>query len=79
MNFVMCTYKQFYSTETAIVQVHTDIKLNFYNSIGKFTAAFATIDHDIPIRRLSSCATYMAQHWASFLHTWLIDDSKPLI
>ena len=53
-------YKQFHSTETALLKVHNDINLNIDN--GKVTAltlfdlsaAFDTIDHNILITRLST-------------------------
>ena len=53
-------YKQFHSTETALLKVHNDINLNIDN--GKFnaltlldlSAAFDTIDHIILITRLST-------------------------
>ena len=59
-NASQSAYKQFHSTETALLKVHNDINLNIDN--GKVTAltlldlsaAFDTIDHDILITRLST-------------------------
>ena len=59
-NLSQSAYKQFRSTETALLKVHNDINLNIDN--GKVTAltlldlsvAFDTIDHNIPITRLST-------------------------
>ena len=53
------TYKEFHSTETALLKVHNDVTLNIDK--GKVTtltmldlsAAFDTIDHSILIKRLS--------------------------
>ena len=60
-NMLQSAYKQFHSTETALLKVHNDINLNIDN--GKVTAltlldlssAFDTIDHNILITRLSTC------------------------
>ena len=59
-NVSQSAYKQFHSTETALLKVHNDINLNINN--GKVTAltlldlsaAFVTIDHNILITRLST-------------------------
>ena len=59
-NASQSAYKQFHSTETALLKVHNEINLNIDN--GKVTAptplglyaAFDTIDHDILITRLST-------------------------
>ena len=59
-NASQSAYKQFHSTETALLKVHNDINLNIDN--GKVTAltlldlsaAFDTIDHGILIKRLST-------------------------
>ena len=59
-NVSQSAYKQFHSTETALLKVHNDINLNINN--GKVTAltlldlsaAFDTIDHNILITRLST-------------------------
>ena len=59
-NASQSAYKQFHSTETALLKVHNDINLNIDN--GKITAltlldlsaAFDTIDHDILITCLST-------------------------
>ena len=59
-NVSQSAYKQFHSTETALLKVHNDINLNIDN--GKVTAltlldlsaAFDTIDHNILITRLST-------------------------
>ena len=59
-NASQSAYKQFHSTETALLKVHNDINLNIYN--GKVTAltlldlsaAFDTTDHDSLITRLST-------------------------
>ena len=59
-NASQSAYKQFHSTETALLKVHNDINLNIDN--GKVTAltlidlsaAFDAIDHDILITRLST-------------------------
>ena len=59
-NASQSAYKQFHSTETALLKVHNDINLNIDN--GKVTAlilldlsaAFDTIGHDILITRLST-------------------------
>ena len=59
-NVSQSTYKQFHSTETALLKVQNDINLNIDN--GKVTAltlldlsaGFDTIDHDILITRLST-------------------------
>ena len=59
-NASQSAYKQFHSTETALLKVHNDINLNIDN--GKVTAltlldlsaAFDTIDHNICITRLST-------------------------
>ena len=74
-------YKQFHSTETALLKVQNDINLNIDN--GKVTAlilldlsaTFNTIDHNILITCLST--GYLAQPCAGLLHTLLID-GKPL-
>ena len=58
-NVLQSAYKQFYSTETALLKVHNDVTLNMDK--GKVTAltlldlsaAFDTIDHNIPIKCLS--------------------------
>ena len=58
-NVLLSAYKQFHSTETALLKVHHDITLNMDK--GKVTAltllelspAFDTIDHNILIKRLS--------------------------
>ena len=61
INASQSAYKQFHSTETALLKVHNDINLNIDN--GKVTAltylldlstAFDTIDHNILITRLST-------------------------
>ena len=67
INASQSAYKQFHSTETALLKVHNDINLNIDN--GKVTAlalldisaAFDTIDHDILITRLSTWYGYLAQ------------------
>ena len=59
-NASQSAYKQFHSTETALLKVHNDINLNIH--YGKVTAltlldlsaAFDTIDYDILITRLST-------------------------
>ena len=59
-NVSQSAYKQFHSTETALLKVHNDINFNIDN--GKVTAltlldlsaAFDTIDHNILITRLST-------------------------
>ena len=59
-NVSQSAYKQFHSTEIALLKVHNDINLNIDN--GKVTvltlldlsAAFDTIDHNILITRLST-------------------------
>ena len=54
------TYKQFHSTETALLKVHNDINLNIDNgkatalTLFDLSATFDTIDHNILITRLST-------------------------
>ena len=58
-NVLQSAYKQFYSTETALLKVHNDVTLNMDK--GKVTAltlidlsaAFDTIDHNILDKHLS--------------------------
>ena len=57
-NVSQSAYKEFHSTETALLKVHNDVTLNIDK--GKVTltlldlsAAFDTIDHGILIKRLS--------------------------
>ena len=58
-NASQSAYKQFHSTETALLKVHNYINLNIDNGKAALTlldlsAAFDTIDHDILITRLST-------------------------
>ena len=63
-NVLQSAYKQFHSTETALLKVHSDINLNIDNgnitalTLLDLSAAFDTIDHNILITRLSA---YLAQ------------------
>lgn len=53
-------YRQFHSTETALLKVHNDLLVNMNNGhvtlvlLLDLSAAFDTIDHDILLRRLQS-------------------------
>ena len=59
-NVLQSAYKQFHSTETALLKVHNDINLNIDNgnitalTLLDLSAAFDTIDHNILITRLST-------------------------
>ena len=58
-NVLQSAHKQFHSMETALLKVHSDVTLNMDK--GKVTshilfdlsAVFGTIDHNVPIKRLS--------------------------
>jgi len=59
MGFFQSAYKQFYSTETALLKVHNDIALNVDTGKVKIltlldlSAAFDTIDYSVLLDRLS--------------------------
>jgi hypothetical protein len=77
-------YKQFHSTETALLKVHNDINLNIDN--GKVTAltlldlsaAFDTIDHNILITCLPNWYGISGTALSWFTSYNLLTDSKPL-
>ena len=56
-NVLQSAYKQFYSTETALLKVHNAVALNMdkgkVTALLDLSAAFDTIDHNILIKRLS--------------------------
>ena len=57
-NVLRSAYKQFHSTETALLKIHNDVTLNMKGKVTAVTlldscAAFDTIDHNILIKRLS--------------------------
>ena len=64
-NVSQSAYKEFHSTETALLKVHNDVTLNFdkgkvtAHTLLDLSAAFDTIDHGILIKRLS--VAYLAQ------------------
>ena len=46
-NVSQSAYKQFHSTETALLKVHNDVTLNTALTLLDLSAAFDTIDHSI--------------------------------
>ena len=77
-NVSQSAYKEFHSTETALLKVHNDVTLNFEK--GKVTAltlldlsaAFDTIDHGILIKRLSMWygISGTALNWFFIIRNW---------